>query len=57
MLMLQKKYLPILKNILLKFNIKIIEIILPSGEKNKDLKVILLYFDSEDKITEYSNYQ
>jgi len=26
-------------------------------EKNKDLKVILLYFDSEDKITEYSNYQ
>lgn len=34
-----KKYLPILKNILLKLNIKIIEIILPSGEKNKDLKV------------------
>ena len=26
-------------------------------EKNKDLKVILLYFDTEDKITEYSNYQ
>ena len=35
-----KKYLPILKNILLKLNIKIIEIILPSGEKNKDLKVV-----------------
>ena len=31
--------MPILKNILLKLNIKIIEIILPSGEKNKDLKV------------------
>ncbi|MBH21403.1 MAG: 3-dehydroquinate synthase [Rhodobiaceae bacterium] len=35
-----KKYLPIIKNILLKLNIKIIEIILPSGEKNKDLKVV-----------------
>ena len=35
-----KKYLPILKNILLKLNITIIEIVLPSGEKNKDLKVV-----------------
>lgn len=35
-----KKYLPILKNILLKLNITIIEIVLPSGEKNKELKVV-----------------
>jgi 3-dehydroquinate synthase len=40
-----KKYLPILKNILLKLNIKIIEIILPSGEKNKDLKVVTKILD------------